>query len=44
MLIIGAKEVENGTISVRDRATDSTTEMKLEEFLAKVGQEIAERV
>lgn len=44
MLIIGAKEVENGTISVRDRATDSTTEMKLEEFLAKVGQEIADRV
>ncbi|MCD8127037.1 MAG: threonine--tRNA ligase [Clostridiales bacterium] len=44
MLIIGAKEVENGTVSVRDRATDSTTEMKLEEFLANVQQEIAERV
>ncbi len=43
MLIIGAKEVENGTVSVRDRATDSTTEMKLEEFLTKVGQEVAER-
>jgi threonyl-tRNA synthetase len=43
MLILGAKEVENGTVSVRDRATDSTTEMTLEAFVAKVTEEIAQR-
>lgn len=43
MLIVGANEVENGTVSVRERATDSTTEMSLDEFIAKVTGEIAER-
>lgn len=43
MLIIGAKEAEDGTISVRDRATDSTTVMQLDEFIAKVTEEIKTR-
>ena len=43
MLIIGAKEVETNTISVRDRDTDQTVTMKLDEFLDKLCKEIEER-
>ena len=43
MLIIGEKEIESRTVSVRDRATDQTTNMTLEAFSAKLGQEIADR-
>ncbi len=43
MLILGAKEAEEGIISVRSRDTGETTEMKLDEFLAKVQNEIANR-
>ncbi|MBR1861879.1 MAG: threonine--tRNA ligase [Lachnospiraceae bacterium] len=35
MLILGEKETEAGTISARDRDTDETTEMTLDEFIAK---------
>ena len=41
MLIIGEKEVQEGTISVRDRATDQTTVFNLPDFLEKVKAEIA---
>ena len=44
MLIIGAKEVETQTVSVRDMATDQTVSMTLDEFVAKLNKEIAERV
>ena len=44
MLIIGEKEVASETVSVRDRATDQTTSMSLDELVAKVKKEIAERV
>ena len=44
MLIIGEKEVETGTVSVRDRANDQTTTMTMDELLAKLGQEIRDRV
>lgn len=44
MLIIGAKEVETKTVSVRDIATDQTVNMTLEEFIGKLGKEIAEKV
>ena len=44
MLIIGEKEVQEGTISVRDRATDQTITCSMEEFLAKIGTEIRDRV
>ena len=43
MLIIGAKEVETNTVSVRDRDTDQTVTMKLDEFLDKRCKEIKER-
>ena len=35
MLILGEKESEAGNISARDRDTDETTEMTLDEFIAK---------
>ena len=43
MLILGAKEAEEGTISVRNRDTDETTVMKLDEFIDKITKEIATR-
>ena len=43
MLILGAKEAEEGIISVRNRDTDETTVMQLEDFIAKVKNEIATR-
>ena len=43
MLILGEKEVEVGNISVRDR-TNETVPMGVDEFIAKVTAEIAERV
>ena len=42
MLILGEKEAAAGTISVRDR-TNETHESSLEDFIASVTQEIAER-
>ncbi|MDD5807181.1 MAG: threonine--tRNA ligase [Eggerthellales bacterium] len=44
MLIVGERDVENGTVSIRDRATDQTETMSLEEFVAKLTKEIAERI
>ncbi len=44
MLIIGEKEVQDGTISVRDRDTDQTTVMTMDEFLAKLDNEIKNRI
>ena len=43
MLIIGEKEVASGTVSVRDRETDQTTTMTLEELKTKLAKEIADR-
>ena len=42
MLIIGEKEVEAGNISVRDRSNE-TVQKDLDEFIAEVVAEIAER-
>jgi len=44
MLIIGEKEIESRTVSVRDRATDQTTNMTLEALCEKLRREIEERV
>ena len=44
MLIIGGKEVDERTVSVRDRATDETVTMNIDEFLSKIGKEIEERL
>ena len=43
MLIIGAKEAEEGNISVRNRDTGETTTMSLDEFIAKITEEISSR-
>ncbi len=43
MIIIGEKEVNEGTLSVRDRATDQTTVMTMDELKAKLRTEIAEK-
>ena len=44
MLIIGEKEISEGTLAVRDRATDQTTSMSMEELVSKLEKEIEERV
>ena len=44
MIIIGAKEVENGVIAVRNRDTDQTTTLPLEEFIEQINKEIKDRV
>jgi len=44
MLILGEKEVNEGTVSVRDRATDQTITCTLAEFQEKLAQEIKDRV
>ena len=44
MLIIGEKEIAEGTVAVRDRATDETTSMTLDELIAKLEKEISERI
>ncbi len=44
MLIIGAKEEEEGTVSVRSRDTGETVSMPLVDFVAKVTTEIKNRV
>ena len=43
MLIIGAKEVEDGTVSVRNRDTAETEVLSLDAFIANIKAEIAER-
>ena len=43
MLIIGAKEVEDGTVSVRNRDTDETTVMTVDELIAMLKEEISTR-
>ena len=44
MVIIGAKEIETGTISVRDRETDQTENMTLEAFVELLNKKISERI
>jgi len=43
MLILGAKEVEEGNVSVRNRDTGETTAMPTEEFISKLCEDIALR-
>ncbi len=44
MLVIGAKEVEDGTVAVRDRKVGDAGVMKAEEFLKKAVKEVEDRV
>ncbi|MDY4654768.1 MAG: threonine--tRNA ligase [Eubacteriales bacterium] len=43
MLIIGQQEVDNGTVSVRNRDTATTETMPLDEFITKLTEEIKHR-
>ena len=43
MLIVGEKEVEEGTVSVRDRNEGDIGAIKVEEFVNKVVEEIAKK-
>ena len=43
MLIIGQKEAEEGTVSVRTRDGSENNSMTLDEFVAKITKEIADR-
>ena len=43
MIIVGAKEIEQGVIAVRDRDTDETATTTLEEFIAKITDQIKNR-
>ena len=40
MAIIGAKEVENGTVSVRSRESSENEIMKIDEFIEKLNKQI----
>ena len=44
MVLIGGKEIESETVSVRNRDTDETVNMTLEEFISKIKKEISDRV
>ncbi len=44
MLIIGAKEEENSQVSVRNRDTEQTSVMSLEDFMKQIKEEIENRV
>ena len=44
MAVIGAQEVEQGTVSVRDRDTGATETMTVEALLAKLNEEISSRL
>ena len=44
MLIIGGREAENETVSVRDRATDQTESMTFQEFAERIQYEITKRL
>ena len=44
MLVIGAKEAEEGNISVRHRDTNQTTVMSLDDFVEQVTRENRERL
>ena len=43
MLVIGDKEAESGTVSVRSRKDGDLGSIPLADFLAKIGKEIADR-
>ena len=44
IVIIGAKEVETNTISVRERDTNQTITCTLDEFIARLKKETIERI
>ena len=43
MIIVGDKEAENGTISVRTRSGGDEGAMSVESFIEKLGKEVSTR-
>jgi threonyl-tRNA synthetase len=43
MIVLGQKEVEDGTVSIRHRDTEELTTLPLDAFIASVKAEISER-
>ena len=43
MVIVGQKEAEEGTVSVRNRDTAETVTYPMEEFVAKIARQIKDR-
>ena len=43
-VIIGAKEMENGTVSVRNRDTNETSVYTLDEFIAMLSNQVKNRI
>ena len=43
MVIVGQKEAEEGTVSIRSRDTGETVTMTLDEFVTKIKDEIVTR-
>jgi threonyl-tRNA synthetase len=43
MIVLGQKEVEDGTVSIRRRDTEELTTLSLEDFVSSVKAEITER-
>ena len=43
MIIVGDKEAENGTVSVRTRAGGDEGSMQVEDFIAKLVEEVSTR-
>ena len=43
MLVLGQKEAEEGTVSVRSRDTGETVTMKLDEFESQISEQIKTR-
>ena len=44
MVIIGQKEVEDSTVSIRNRDTAKTKTMALDDFINKITNEIQNRI
>ncbi|WP_242419255.1 His/Gly/Thr/Pro-type tRNA ligase C-terminal domain-containing protein, partial [Frankia sp. CpI1-P] len=44
MLVLGAREAEDGTVSVRRRGERTLTSLALDDFVAQVAQAVADRV
>ena len=42
LLVVGEKELENGTVSVRKQGTGEQYSMKFEEFAKKINEEVIE--
>ena len=40
MLLVGDKDIENNTVSIRDRRDGDIGSMAIEEFIAKVTEEV----